>query len=141
MRGHGRKKPQTQQDIKRSMIRGKIGNEKMGNDEKGEIVVDDDDDDDFSNCKESTARGMFSWSGLHLDSCGGCALYMMARNTADTVGMYAVLFLASSQVSPMSWQSLLNILLALSPPSSVPFLPSPFSCNGNHHKGISDLLW
>lgn len=99
----------------------------MGNDENGEIVVDDDDDDDFSNCKESTARGMFSWSGLHLDSCGGCALYMMARNTADTVGMYAVLFLASSQVSPMSWQSLLNILLALSPPSSVPFLPSPFS--------------
>ena len=50
------------------MIRGKIGNEKMGNDENGEIVVDDDDDDDFSNCKESTARGMFSWSGLHLDS-------------------------------------------------------------------------
>lgn len=111
---------------------GKIRNQNIG----GEISVDDDDDD-FSNCRESTARGMFSWSGLHLDSWGGCTLYMMARRTADTVGMYAVLFLARSHVSPMSWQSLLNILLALSPPSSVPL---PFSCNGNHHEAISDLF-
>ncbi|GKB35263.1 hypothetical protein Tco_0880205, partial [Tanacetum coccineum] len=36
----------------------------------------------LSNCNESTAKGMFSWSGLHLDSCAG---YMMARNTAETV--------------------------------------------------------
>ena len=39
---------------------------------------------------------------------------MMARSTAETVGMYVVLFRANSHVRPMSWQSLLNILLALS---------------------------
>jgi hypothetical protein len=56
----------------------------------------------LSNCNESTAKGMFSWSELHLDSWGWCALYMMARNTAETVGMYAVLFLSNSHVSPIS---------------------------------------
>ena len=103
------------------MIRGETGNQEMDG---------GDEDSDFSNCRESTASGMFSWSGLHVDSCGGCALYMMARNTAETVGMYAVLFRASSHVSPMSWQSLLNILLALSfvGLSPVPFLYPPFSC-------------
>jgi hypothetical protein len=103
------------------MIRAKTGNQEMDG---------GDEDSDFSNCRESTASGMFSWSGLHVDSCGGCALYMMARNTAETVGMYAVLFRASSHVSPMSWQSLLNILLALSfvGLSPVPFLYPPFSC-------------
>ncbi|KAG7034940.1 hypothetical protein SDJN02_01733, partial [Cucurbita argyrosperma subsp. argyrosperma] len=38
----------------------------------------------------------------------------MALRTAETVGMYAVLLRASSHVSPISWQSLLNILVALS---------------------------
>ena len=66
------------------MIMGNMGNENIGSDENGEIVAEEEDDD-FSNCRESTAKGMFSWSGLHLDSCGGCALYMMARNTAETV--------------------------------------------------------
>lgn len=77
---------------------------------------------------------MFSWSGLHLDSStGGCVLYIMALKTAETVGMYSVLFLARSQVRPISWQSLLNILLALSSLvllSCVPFLA--FSCKNNH---------
>ena len=54
-----------------------------------------------SNWSESTASGMFSWSGLHIDS-SGCALYMIARSTAETVGMYAVLFFASSHVNPIS---------------------------------------
>lgn len=111
------------------MIRGKMGNQEKDG---------DDEDWAFSNCKESTASGMFSWSGLHVDSCGGCALYMMARNTAETVGMYAVLFRASSHVSPMSWQSLLNILLALSVVglSPVPFLYPPLSCTYKKKKGI-----
>lgn len=39
------------------------------------------------NWRESTARGMFSWSGLHLDWWGGWVVYMTARSTADTVGM------------------------------------------------------
>lgn len=78
-----------------------------------------------SNCRESTAKGMLSWSGLHLDSCG-CALYITARNTAETVGMYAVLFLPSSHVSAMSWQSRSNIFFALSL-SSLSFL-LPFIC-------------
>lgn len=62
----------------------------------------------------------------------------MARNTAETVGMYAVLLRARSHVSPISWQSLLNILLALlSSCSAVPFLLPPFSCNNfiEHMKG------
>lgn len=82
----------------------------------------------LSNCRESTAKGMFSWSGLHLLRWGGCGLYIMALNTAETVGMYAVLLRASSHVSPMSWQSLLIILLPL---SVVVFLfpPLTFSCN------------
>ena len=104
------------------MIRGKTGNQEIDG---------GDEDSSFSNCRESTASGMFSWSGLHVDSCsGGCALYMMARNTAETVGMYAVLLRARSHVKPMSWQSLLNILLALSVVglSPVPFLYPPFSC-------------
>lgn len=106
------------------MIRDRIGNNKMDGDDAGACAL--------SNCSESTASGMFSWSGLHVDSCGGCALYIMARSTAETVGMYAVLFRASSQVSPMSWQSLLNILLALSLVDlspAVPFLLPPLSCN------------
>lgn len=108
------------------MMRGRTGNIKMDGDDAGAW--------DFSNCRESTANGMFSWSGLHVDSCGGCALYIMARNTAETVGMYAVLFRARSHVSPMSWQSRLNILLALSLVDlsrDVPFLllPPPLSCN------------
>lgn len=99
---------------------------------------EDDEDWVFSNWRESTAKGMFSWSGLHLDSWGGCELYIMARNTAETVGMYAVLLRARSHVSPISWQSLLNILLALlSSCSAVPFLLPPFSCNNfiEHMKG------
>lgn len=96
----------------------------------------------LSNCRESTARGMFSWSGEQVDLRGGCALYMMARSTAETVGMYAVLLRASSHVSPISWQSRPSILLALSPsPPSlspfVPFLPSPFSCK--YHRGRVSL--
>lgn len=39
---------------------------------------------------------------------------MIALKTAETVGMYAVLLRASSHVNPISWQSLLNILVALS---------------------------
>ncbi|KAL7000273.1 hypothetical protein U1Q18_001421 [Sarracenia purpurea var. burkii] len=76
------------------MIRGKNGNPRP-------VICagGDDDESAFSNCRESTARGMFSWSGLHLDWWGGCALYMMARSTAETVGMYAVLFRASNQSS------------------------------------------
>lgn len=105
------------------MITGRNGKQKL--DGKDEAMA-------FSNCRESTASGMFSWSGLHLelDWWGGCTLYMIARNTAETVGMYAVLFLASSHVSPISWQSLLNILLALSLVSwcPVPFLYPPLSC-------------
>lgn len=104
------------------MIMGKTGNQ---------ILDGEDEAWAFSNCSESTANGMFSWSGLHLDWCGGCTLYIMALNTADTVGIYAVLFLASSHVSPMSWQSLLNILFALSLGllvlSPVPFLYPPFN--------------
>lgn len=69
---------------------------------KREISTDGEDEPVFSNCSESTASGMFSWSGLHLDSCGGCALYMMARNTAETVGMYAVLLRASNHVNPIN---------------------------------------
>lgn len=106
------------------MIMGKTGNQ---------ILDGEDEARAFWNCSESTANGMFSWSGLHLDWCtAGCALYMMALSTADTVGMYAVLFLANSHVSPMSWQSLLNILLALSLGlvlvSTVPLWYPPFSC-------------
>lgn len=63
---------------------------------------------------------------------------MMARNTAETVGMYAVLLRASSHVSPINWQSRLNILLArslLSRPSSfVRFLPSLVNCKNNHNQ-------
>ena len=87
------------------MSRGIIGNKEM---EGG------DEDCAFSICKESTASGMFSWSGLQVDWWGGWAVYMMARSTAETVGMYVVLLRASNHVNPMSWQSLLNILLALS---------------------------
>lgn len=88
----------------------------------------DDEERLLSNCRESTAKGMFSWSGLHLLRWGGCGLYIMALNTAETVGMYAVLLRASSHVSPMSLQSLLIILLPL---SVVVFLfpPLTFSCN------------
>lgn len=96
----------------------------------------------LSNCRESTARGMFSWSGEQVDSRGGCALYMMARNTAETVGMYAVLLRASSHVSPISRQSRLSILLVRSlpspsspsppPPLLVPFLPPTVSWENNH---------
>ena len=72
----------------------------------------------------------------------------MALKTAETVGMYSVLFLARSQVRPISWQSLLNILLALSSLvllSCVPFLA--FSCKNNHiqdcfsHKKIMHKRW
>ena len=56
---------------------------KMGN----PMVDGGHEDRAFPNWRESTARGMFSWSGLHLDSCGGWALYMIARKTAETVGM------------------------------------------------------
>nr|GMC72856.1 hypothetical protein Iba_chr03bCG15430 [Ipomoea batatas] len=76
--------------MSRGRVRKKIGREE---------AEDDEDESDFSNCKELTANGMFSWSGLHLESCGGCALYIMARRTAETVGMYAVLFRASSHSS------------------------------------------
>lgn len=88
----------------------------------------DDEERLFWNCRESTAKGMFSWSGLHLLRWGGCGLYIIALNTAETVGMYAVLLRASSHVSPISWQSLLIILVPL---SVVVFLfpPLTFSCN------------
>lgn len=100
------------------MSRGIIGNKEM---EGG------DEDCAFSICKESTASGMFSWSGLQVDSWGGWAVYMMARSTAETVGMYVVLLRASNHVRPMSWQSLLNILLALS--LLVPFFFVPVTWN------------
>lgn len=93
---------------------------------------------------ESTAKGMFSWSGLHVDSCG-CALYITARNTAETVGMYAVLFRPRSHVSAISWQSRLNIFFALS--LSLSFLLFPFICikkNQTYEKKIHWLhlmLW
>jgi len=91
----------------------------------------DDEEKLFWNCRESTAKGMFSWSGLHLLRWGGCGLYIIALNTAETVGMYAVLLRASSHVSPMSWQSLLIILVPL---SVVVFLfpPLTFSCKSTH---------
>jgi len=63
-------------------------------------------------------------------------LYVMALKTAETVGMYSVLFLASSHVRPISWQSLLNILRALTSLvllSCVSFLA--FNCNNNHIQG------
>ena len=84
------------------MIRGKIGNNQKVVVPINDVVAAAADESAFSNCRESTANGIFSWSGLHFDSCGGCALYMMARNTAETVGMYAVLLRASSHVRPIS---------------------------------------
>lgn len=102
-----------------SMIRGKTGDKLMDGDD--EVWV-------FSNWRESTANGMFSWSGLHLESWAGYVLYINALNTAETVGMYAVLLRARSQVSPISWQSLSNILFTLSPGSLVPFRWPPFNC-------------
>jgi len=68
----------------------------------------------WSSSTESTARGMFSWSGLHLGWLGGWVLYMRALSTAETVGIYAVLFFASNHVNPINLQSLLYILLVLS---------------------------
>lgn len=97
-------------------------------------IDDGDDDCAFSICNESTASGMFSWSGLHVDSWGGWALYIMARSTAETVGMNVVLFRASSHVSPMSWQSLLNILLAL---SLVALFFVPVTCNYQYRQRTS----
>lgn len=66
---------------KEKIIRGKIGRRRK------KATGDDDEELYLSNCRESTARGMFSWSGEQVFSCGGCALYIMARNTAETVGM------------------------------------------------------
>lgn len=76
------------------------------------------------NWRESTAKGMFSRSGLHV-LCMWATLfvYSNARSTAETVGMYAVLLRARSHVSPMSWQSRPIILLSLllSPVPGAPF--------------------
>lgn len=128
--------PYTKRDPR--MIKGKSGIKLLA---IGNFVLANLDDAEsyFSNCSESTAKGMFSWSGLHLDSWGGFALYMVARNTAETVGMYAVLLSASSHVSPINWQSRLNILLALLLFSRsscfVTFLPSPVNCKSDHNQG------
>lgn len=114
-------------------IRGKNGNTEKWDEEEEER--------DFWNWRESTAKGMFSWSGLHLLRWGGCGLYIMALNTAETVGMYAVLLRASSHVSPISWQSLLSILvpLAVVAFSSFPFLYPPLSCNPSNFENQQDL--
>lgn len=138
-RSHAPKKQQAHRFVSKddflhinpTTMRGKTENKKILIDR--EVIKSDGDDEEsvFSTCSESTAKGMFSWSGLHFASCGGCVLYIMARRTAETVGMNVVLFRASSHVSPISWQSLVNILLVRSPSSSscvwVPFLPSPFN--------------
>jgi len=68
----------------------------------------------WSSSSESRARGMFSLSGLHVGWLGVGVLYMRALSTAETVGIYAVLFFASNHVSPINLQSLLYILLVLS---------------------------
>ena len=118
-------------------MRGKTWKRRPDHNDDDDVSLEEDDDWAFPNCSESTANGMFSWSGLHLDSwTGGCVLYIMALKTAETVGMYSVLFLASSHVRPISWQSLSNILLALSSLvllSCVSFLA--FNCNNNHIQG------
>uniref|UniRef100_A0A0E0ED18 Uncharacterized protein n=1 Tax=Oryza meridionalis TaxID=40149 RepID=A0A0E0ED18_9ORYZ len=61
----------------------------------------------------------------------------MARSTADTVGMYTVLFLASSHVSPISWQSRPSIRRARSPPATSR-LTFPFSCT-NTRTQVRDM--
>ena len=92
----------------------------------------------WSNCIESTAKGMFSWSGLHFISCGW-ALYITARNTADTVGIYNVLFLPNSHVSAINWQSRLYIFLSLSL-SLVSFLWT-FNCTPQQSKSEINKIY
>lgn len=59
---------------------------------------------------ESTARGIPSLLRLHDWGSDPSVLIMMALNTAETVWMYVVRFLARSHVRPISSQSLLCIL-------------------------------
>lgn len=72
------------------------------------------DDEWLEISDESTARGIPSLLRVHDWGLEPSLLNMRARKTAETVWMYAVRFLARSHVIPISWQSLLCILVVLS---------------------------
>lgn len=91
-----------------------------------------EEQDGLSSSAESTARGIPSLPTMQERGSWDPPLpplIMIVRRTAETVGAYAVLFLARSHVRPINSQSLSCIFFFLS--GSVPFVAPlpPLSCH------------